>query len=292
MASEENNNIEKSKTSGVIKNIILIVFFLIIGFFIGSYVTNKYLESREDEVIDNNDQWPIEITSKTEYNEQVDELYSIVRGNPDFYSTKGLAYNEMNDNDKLIYIYNNLIANSIGENVTLNSTYYGSPTCDYGFIVDSSTNSSVSLLCTVIKLSKDEFESVASTIFNDKELNTNIEFLPTSGKKCVVSEDSYLCGNVNLGDSITGSLETKFEIYKVTKDKDDTINIYDKGYLIDKRSNVINPDDGIDNYYLHSSDSTQYYYELKSADNLSFIHTFKKNENGKYYFVSSTLYKE
>ena len=70
------------------------------------------------------------------------------------------------------------------------------------------------------------------------------------------------------------------------------MRIYEKGYLIDNRSNVDNPTDQYDNYYLHSFDSTNYYYELKSADNLTFKHTFKTEDRQNYYYVSTELIKE
>ena len=47
-----------------------------------------------------------------------------------------------------------------------------------------------------------------------------------------------------------------------------------------------------DKYYLHSSDSTEYYYELKNADNLTFKHTFVTKDRVNYYYVSSELVKE
>lgn len=291
MNSEENT--DKPKMNSLIKHIILVVIFLGLGVFIGVYGTSKYLEAKDNDDVDNTENWPLEITSKAEYSEQIESLYSIVKGNAKFYSTTGWDYSTLSDVDKLTYIYNNLVANSVGETTTIDSIYYGSPVCSYDFSTDpASTDMSVSNICTLVKISKEEFNKVAINLFNDKTLNVNIEFNPADGKKCVVENDYYLCGNISSGSNVTGDLESKFEILKVTKDKDDTIKIYDKGYLVDKRSNVVNPDDGIDNYYLHSSDSTQYYYELKSADNLTFVHMFKKNENGKYYFVSSSLYKE
>lgn len=291
MSNEENT--DKPKMNSLVKHIVLVVIFLGLGIFIGIYGTSKYLESKDSIDEENVDSWPLEITSKAEYNEQIETLYSMVKGNAKFYSTTGFDYSTLSDVDKLTYIYNSLVANSVGETTTIDSIYYGSSVCNYGFSTDpASTDISVSNICTLVKISKEEFTKAALSLFNDKVLNVEVEFSPADGKKCIVENDYYLCGNVNVDNAITGDLESKFEILKVTKDKDDTIKIYDKGYLVDKRSNVVNPNDGIDNYYLHSSDSTQYYYELKSADNLTFVHMFKKNENGKYYFVSSSLYKE
>ncbi len=294
MSKEEVNNDNNKTKISFIKNILLIVVFLGCGVAIGIYGTNKVMEEKDKEnVINDGDEWPLEITSKSEYKDQIDELYSIVTGNPIFYSTGGLTFNVMNTNDKLTYIYNNLVANQVGETTTLSSLYLASPTCNYNFLTDPGANEFVvTNVCTVVKIMKSEFNKVAEKLFNVKDLDTNSEFYPADGKKCASENDYYLCGNITPVLNITGALETKFEIIKVTLDKDDTITIYDKGYLTDKRSNVVNPNDGYDNYYLHSSDSKDYYYELKSADNITFKHTFKKNESGKYYFANSVADKE
>ena len=90
----------------------------------------------------------------------------------------------------------------------------------------------------------------------------------------------------------SGELESKFDVIKVTKDSSGTIIVYEKGYLVDNRSNVNDPFDQYDNYYLHSSDSNEYYYELKSADNLIFKHTFKTDDKENYYYIGTELVKE
>lgn len=296
MSKAETNveSTEKNKKMNILKNGLLIAVFLVVGLAIGIYGTNKYLEAKEKESSNSNqDNWPIEITNKSEYAENIKDLYAIVSGNSKFYTTVGVSYEKMSSAEKMTYIYNNLIANNIGENVNLDVPYFGSAVCNYDFLINAPESQfAVSTICTVIKINGEEFKKVATKLFNDNNIELINEFSPIDGKKCVSENGYYLCGNVTNYNNITGSLESKFEILKVTLDKDDTINIYDKGYLVDKRSNVANPDDGYDNYYLHSSDSTQYYYELKSADNLTFVHKFKKNDSGKYYYVSTSLYQE
>ena len=86
-----------------------------------------------------------------------------------------------------------------------------------------------------------------------------------------------------------GEVVSKFEIVKVTIDDNNTITIYDKGYLLDNRSDVEIVGD-YKNAYLHSYDASEHYYELKSSDNLTFKHVFNNIDN-KYYYVSSELYK-
>ena len=108
---------------------------------------------------------------------------------------------------------------------------------------------------------------------------------------CVSDGDFIICGNVVDNSGITGALESKFSVIKVTKDEDGSINIYEKGYLVDNRSNVI-ASGQYENYYLHSSDSDAYYSELRNADNLTFVHKFKTDDKKNYYYVSTVLYKE
>ena len=62
--------------------------------------------------------------------------------------------------------------------------------------------------------------------------------------------------------------------------------------MVDTRSNIIDPNDGHDNYYLHSSDSNIYYYELKSADNLVFAHTYIMGEDGNYKYNGTAVVQQ
>jgi hypothetical protein len=144
----------------------------------------------------------------------------------------------------------------------------------------------------VTRISIAKLKELNEKLFNDEILDTSVPFNVDLDKKCVIDLNDYVCGNVTNVYGYTGELESKFDILKVTKDSAGTVIIYEKGYLVDNRSNVDNPTDQYDNYYLHSSDSKDYYYELKSADNLTFIHTFKTDDGENYYYVSTELVKE
>lgn len=278
-----------------LRNVLIFILFFAVGLVVGYYGANKYLESREDEeqtpLIE--DDGILDITNDEGSVELINSLLTILDKNPMFYSTKGISTSTMDNTSKLLLVYNNIMDNKLGTQEELASEYYGSPTCLNGFITDPSDNSFVyTNKCTITRINKSVFVEVNKKMFNDEILDTSVNFSPIDGTSCVVDGDSYICGSVEKTSDVTGELESVFSIVKVTKDDEGTITIYEKGYLNDKRSNVNNPNDQYDNYYLHSSDSTDYYYELKSADNLTFKHIFKTLDRQNYYYVSTELVKE
>jgi len=283
----------KKKTKKGVKYFLIFILFLAIGIFLGVFGALKYLENKDKEQIElkeeivNNE--PEDITDNEELQSTITTLHNIVNNNSIFYSTKGITAENISNNDKLIYIYSNLYQNKKGEASSLTQKEYGSSNCEYDFLLDNDTNLfGLDNKCTTTEYNIDFFKEVNKNTFNSDTLDTTKEFAPENNIKCVSSDNKYICGKVANTSGITGKLEPKFEITKVTRDDDFTITIYDKGYLVDKRSNVIANKEH-DNYYLHSSDSKEYYYELKSADNLTFKHTFKTTDRKNYYYVSSEL---
>lgn len=293
MSKEEKNpEVKKDK---YIANIIVFVVFFVLGLFLGFWATTKFLDSKEKEeptaIAD--DDGIMDITEDEGSVELINSLLLILDKNPIFYSTKGMSSSTMDNTSKLIMVYNNILKNNLITKEELATEVYGSTTCLNGFNVDPSENALVpSNKCTVTRIKKESFMELNKKLFNDDVLDTSVNFSPADGINCVVDNDTYICGNVNKVSDVTGKLESVFSIAKVTKDQEGTIVIYEKGYLNDKRSNVNNPNDQYDNYYLHSSDSKEYYYELKSADNLTFKHTFKTTDRQNYYYVSTELVKE
>ncbi len=279
--------VKDKDSNNTFKYIIIFVLFLAVGAVIGFYWATKYLEEKEEE---DNTPAPIEareITSDSMYQDKIKNLYNIVNTNTSFYSSKGVNYAELTPNDRLAIIYNYMTLKNNNTKETLNRNEFGS--CDNGFILDEAGSANIpSLVCTVYKYNNDDITTLSKTLFNDDNLSLVSEFTPVVGKKCVLGEDSYVCGNTATPQS--GALEIKFDIQKVMLNPDGTIEIYDKGYLTDRRAGVDNPNDQYDNYYLHTSDSTSYYYELKSADNVTFKHTFKTDDNENYYYVSTEIF--
>ncbi len=284
---------KKNKVNPVVRNILVFIICLAVGFGIGYVIATKYILSDDENLPVEETSNLLDITEKDDYQELITSLLSILNKDSMFYTTKGITIATLDNTSKLTFLYEYILKNNQYTTDTLSSEYYGSPICLESFLTDESEDLySYSTTCTVKKITKNAFVDADKKLFNDDILDTSVNFSPEDGISCVVSEDSYLCGNVNKISNVTGELLSVFEVVKATKDVDGTITIYEKGYLNDKRSNVVNSNSKYDNYYLHSSDSKEYYYELKNADNLTFKHVFKTNDGENYYYVSSELVKE
>lgn len=283
---------KKSKVNPVVRNIVVFTLCLAVGIGIGYFIATKYILSDDDEPVEEISNL-LDITEKDDYQNLITSLLTILNKDSMFYSTKGITISTLDNTSKLTFLYEYILNNNQYTTDTLSSEYYGSSNCSEGFITDESEDLySYSTTCTIKRINKNAFVDADKKLFNDDILDTSVSFSPEDGTNCVVSDDSYLCGNVTKNSDVTGDLLSVFEVVKATKDVDGTIVIYEKGYLNDKRSNVVNSNSKYDNYYLHSSDSKEYYYELKSADNLTFMHIFKTNDGENYYYVSSELVKE
>ena len=285
MSSNKKN--KKSKKGFLV--VIIFVLFFAVGAVSGVFGTkyyfdlNKEEEAGEDFVVAKEK----EITTKQEYQDTISKLHSYIKNYAEFYDSKGIELSTMDNNLKFRMIYNLVVADKLGVNETANVTYYGSGVCENGFLADVLDQGIPSTVCTVQKYKKEDFLLKYNAMFAKSEFNLNVEYYPTDNKKCVPYEEHIYCGNINNITGITGELAPRFTINKVMID-DDNIYIYDKGYLIDGRSNVPRVE-GQTNYYLHAFDSAEHYYELKSADNLTFKHTYRMQEDGKYYYLKTEL---
>lgn len=268
--------------------IFIIILFLAVGVTAGVYGTKKFLNTKNEEntpgeVIDG----PLDITENKEYTAIINKLHASLGENPIYYSSKGLTLETMDNSTKLGLMYTFITTNSMGTSEELEWLSWGATTCENGFIVDPLENGASSQKCSVYRIPSKNFVESFKTLFNSTAIDTSVNFNPSVNTTCFIKGTDYLCGKVN-NNVVTGSLAAKFTIQKVTLE-DDIISIYDKGYLLDTRSNKINPNDGYQNHYLHTADSNSYYYELKNADNVMFKHDFKKAEDNNYYYVSSTV---
>ena len=243
-------------------------------------------KEKEPEVLD--------ITKDPDYVEIINTLHDYLGKDSIFYSSLGVDLEKMSNDNKLRVTYEYIESNNLFATETLQPAYYGSLTCNNNFNLDVIVAADGSLsngtICTVNTITLENFINNYKKIFNNENIDVSQPFNPKSTKSCVIVDNSYQCGNVN-NSNISGSLDSKFEVVKAIKEKD-KITIYDKGYLVDTRSSIVNPDDGHDNYYLHSSDSTTYYYELKSADNLTFAHTFVKGSDNNYRYNGTSVVQE
>lgn len=287
---------DKKKKGKALKIFLIVIIFLALGIFVGIYGTTKYMEMKEEENNQNDvveEKGPVDITDDNNYKDLIDSLYKTINGNVMFYSTKGIDMSTIDNSTKLTMIFNYLNSAKQGTEEILTQTYWGSGVCQNNFVLDpAQQNTTTSSGCTVTKFSRDLFVETSKKLFNDDVLDTSVNFNPSNTKSCIVDMQNnlYICGNI-ANNNVTGDLESKFTILKVTKDLDGTIKIYEKGYLLDNRSNVKAQHPGYDNIYLHSTDSTDYYYELRNADNLTFVHTFKENDNQEYYYAGTMLEK-
>lgn len=286
----------KKKKGKALKIFLIVIIFLTLGIFVGIYGTTKYMEMKEEENNQNDvveEKGPVDITDDNNYKDLIDSLYKTINGNVMFYSTKGIDMSTIDNSTKLTMIFNYLNSAKQGTEEILTQTYWGSDVCQNNFVLDpAQQNTTTSSGCTVTKFSRDLFVETSKKLFNDDVLDTSVNFNPSNTKSCIVDMQNnlYICGNI-ANNNVTGDLESKFTILKVTKDLDGTIKIYEKGYLLDNRSNVKAQHPGYDNIYLHSTDSTEYYCELRNADNLTFVHTFKENDNQEYYYAGTMLEK-
>ena len=285
MNNKVDNIDKKEKKKGDIRGVILFFVFFVIGVAVAIFGTTHFLESKEKETeqgVPAVEQ--IEITSKSEYQDIINELYERVKGSSEYYTSKGVSVDTMDNNFKYGLLYENIVSKSKYVEEKMVPSYFGAAECSGYFILDVNDTTG----CSVYKISKENMNNSYKELFNLNELDTSISFYPSSTRLCVPIDSYYYCGNIYSISNVTGNLDTRFSVTKVIKDAAGYIYIYDKGYLIDNRSTVIKVD-GITNYYLHSSDSTEYYYELKSADNLTFKHTFKLGDNEEYHYVSSEV---
>lgn len=295
----ENSCLVDNKGKSSFKYIIFFVIFFTIGVGLGVVTTRHFLKdknndsSSNDNVSETSDGFT-DITNSLDYKNTLEKLVKVINGNVEFYDTKGINISTMPNELKLKLVYSNILKNNNQfETQNVNSTQWGSTTCDGGFIVASLSNDDGSEYlggyCTLNKVPYSMFKEVYSSLFNVGDIDVTQEVV-IGNKKCVPSDDTYLCGEIYT--DVTGELSSKFNVIKATIDEDKNIRIYEKGYLVDTRSNIVNPDDGFDNYYLHSYDSNLYYYELKSSENLTFIHKFKLDSNNNYFYESTELEKK
>lgn len=281
----------KNKT---FKYILIFVIFFALGAVAGYFGTRYYLDSKEDEEVSTpvEEDTSIDITEDDGSQELIASLLKPLNNEPMFYSTKGISSSTMDNSSKLYLVYTYIMNNNMGTSEQRNSDVVGGTVCLNTFLTDVNEVTTVTNICNLTKIEKKTFMEVNKKLFNDELLDTSVNFNPENNIACIVEGDNYLCGDITPTSTVTGKLESHFDIEKVIKEEDGTIYIYERGFLNDKRSNVNNPNDQYDNYYLHSSDSTEYYYELKSADNLTFKHTFKTSDRQNYYYVSTELVKE
>ena len=286
----------KKKSNNKFKYIIFSIIFFLVGLSIGVVGASRYLSSKDKEAEKTvTESGPLDITEDKDYQATIEKLLKIMNKNVAFYKSTGLSMGTMSNDTKVKLVYDYLLSNNKVFDEKLDAVSWTATVCNYDFLTEYASNADGTTYntgyCNIQRINLSDINTTYQELFNDNTINLYEPVFIASGKKCVTEGESFLCGKVQDFTGVTGSLDSKFEVIKVTKDDEGTIKIYEKGYLVDTRSNIVNPNDGYDNYYLHSSDSNAYYYELRSADNLTFIHTFKLNEKNNYYYLYTVLEK-
>lgn len=279
--------------SSTFKYILFFVVFFIIGIALGIVGAKKFLvDDKETEAVTVvEEETEKDISNDPEYQDTIVYLKNLIAQNPIYYRSTGVDASQLTNDEKLKIVYEYVIRDTNLESAIDYPVSWESQECLGGLLVDLNTNDNGTTynagFCTYYVLPISKVKESYRIIFN----NDNIEmatFDADDHYRCVLGEDSFACGLYNRID-YTGTIENNFQIRQVTIEEDGTINVYESGYLKDTRSFVNVEDDGIDNYYLHSSDSELYYYELRKDDNLTFKHVFKKDSNNKYYYVRTVV---
>ena len=283
----------KKKKSSAFSKFLLFLVFLAIGVGGGYYIAKTYLLNKDDDTPIATEIGDKDITNNKEFSDTIDELYKFLQENVYLYNTNGMNPSSIDNNIKLNIAYKYVVDNKMYTEGTIERI--STLNCEYNFLIDSVQNedgtSTNQDYCKVNYISKDVLNKALDSIFKAGTVELINEYRPNNNTLCYVQDSgNYICGKVvGNEESSDGEVVSKFEIVKVTIDDNNTITIYDKGYLLDNRSDVEKVGD-YKNAYLHSYDASEHYYELKSSDNLTFKHVFNNIDN-KYYYVSSELYK-
>lgn len=277
------------KKNSFLKYTILFLIFLLIGIAIGVFGSKWYFARRpkaetptEEKAEEEKPVQIVNISDDSSYSALINELYTYLDRNPMYYTSKGFDITTASNDVKLSLTYQYMISNKKDTIGVLASSWDGT-TCPFNDGLNSFIVDGPGLGCTVSSFTQAQMLASFKKVFGDVGLDVTANFIGKDGKMCILVGDIYTCGRTT-GGVYTGSLTPKMDVLKVEKHNEDIV-FTEKGYLQDTRSNVTN---GEPNNYLHSSDSTDYYHELKSSDNLYFIHTFKKNEDGTYTYLKTT----
>ena len=293
MAKKKETLSEDNKNNSTLKYIIIFGIYFVFGVVLGVIGAKKFLVSDDAPeplpVVE--EEKEKDISNDPEYQETITYLKYLIGQNPIYYRSTGVDASQLTNDEKLKIVYEYVIRDTNLETATENLVSWENQECSGGILSDLIYNdngtSYTAGLCTYYVLPISKVMESYRVLFNNENLEL-VTFDVDDRYRCVIGDENFACGLYTRND-YTGSIENNFLIRQVTLEEDDTINIYESGYLKDTRSFVNIPDDGIDNYYLHSSDSELYYYELRKDDNLTFKHVFKKDSNNKYYYVKTVV---
>jgi hypothetical protein len=103
MSSNKSKNKNKKKKD--FKGFLFVIFFtigIVLGYFVTNYFIDKFDEARQygSPAIKE-----VDITTRTEYQDLINDLYNVIKEYPEFYTTKGINIDDMDDNLKFRILY-------------------------------------------------------------------------------------------------------------------------------------------------------------------------------------------
>ena len=170
MSRSKNNedvNIEyvdkKDKKKKDFRGLFLFILFFAIGA-AGAYFGTKYYMDQKQEESKKGDPVieQIDVTSKSEFQDIINQLYETVKGKPEYYTTDGVTVDSMTKNFKYGLIFDQVLTNGSYTEEKLPASYVGSPECSTYFLVDSTDTT----VCSITKIEKNTMNKVYKSLFN------------------------------------------------------------------------------------------------------------------------------
>ena len=200
------------------------------------------------------------------------------------YTDSRVEYNDLKDDNKLCLAYRNIekYASDILNKTKKENYCYLDKTDNKGFILNEDNK------CDVNVLSYEDINNVYTNLFNQK-INDYIDFQISDNQMCYVNKDNYLCGESIIQTYTYGWSPTYYRILYKAKEKGSYLYIYDYFLLINNNKCYLTNDDSIENEKcsnkLNNKKDINNHFITKYGR--KYIHTFKQNKDGNYYWISS-----
>ncbi|MDE6284187.1 MAG: hypothetical protein K2M17_00360 [Bacilli bacterium] len=161
-------------------------------------------------------------------------------------------------------------------------------TCTIGDSITFATDSQEDNLCSVDRYDKEKINQKYRDIYG-KDIDKYEKLYLNSTVVCYPDDDYYYCGLAENYSVTIGKEPETFRNIKEVRQKDDMIIIYD--YFLkmiqDECYRSFTGDVKYDDCSMKYSNMKEVNYEFIKRYGTLYRHTFKKDENGTYYWVSS-----
>ena len=199
------------------------------------------------------------------------------------YGENRVEYADLSDADKLCLAYRNIKQHSYDKlNKSNNENYcYISKNDNKGFTLNEDN------ICDIEIISKEKIDQIYYELFN-KQIGDYSDFKINDSRACYYQDDKYLCGDSILQNITYGWNPTYYTIITKAKEKGSYLYIYDYFLIINNNECYLSNNGSIKN------DKCSLKLTNANIDNRfltkfgqKYKHTFKKNNNGTYYWISS-----